>query len=59
MLSNYIYVGNYQHRKRIQNEETILLEDVYPSTKSKRKEPKELYSKTHLYLYAKNRMLKV
>jgi site-specific DNA recombinase len=31
MLSNYIYSGNYQHRKRIQNEETILLEDVCPA----------------------------
>lgn len=31
MLSNYTYAGNYQHRKRIQNEETILLEDVCPA----------------------------
>ncbi len=28
MLSNYIYVGSYQHKKRIKDEETILFEDV-------------------------------
>ena len=31
MLSNYIYAGDYQHRKRIKDEETILLEDVCPA----------------------------
>ena len=31
MLSNYIYIGSYQHKKRIKDEETILFEDVCPA----------------------------
>lgn len=60
MLSNYIYVGNYQHRKRIQNEETILLEDVCPAIidkhdfelvqKQKEKNLKN-YTRKHTYVY--------
>ena len=60
MLSNYIYAGNYQHRKRIQNEETILLEDVCPSIidkhdfelvqKQKEKNLKN-YTRKHTYVY--------
>ncbi len=60
MLSNYIYAGNYQHRKRIQNEETILLEDVCPAIIDKydfelvqRKKEKNLknYTRKHTYVY--------
>ena len=60
MLSNYIYAGNYQHRKRIQNEETILLEDVCPAIidkhdfelvqKQKEKNLKN-YTRKHTYVY--------
>lgn len=60
MLSNYIYAGNYQHRKRIQNEETILLEDVCPAIidkhdfelvqKQKGKNLKN-YTRKHTYVY--------
>ena len=60
MLSNYIYAGNYQHRKRIQNEETILLEDVCPVIidkhdfelvqKQKEKNLKN-YTRKHTYVY--------
>ena len=60
MLSNYIYAGNYQHRKRIQNEETILLEDVCPAIidkhdfelvqKQKEKNLKN-YIRKHTYVY--------
>lgn len=60
MLSNYIYTGNYQHRKRIQNEETILLEDVCPAIidkhdfalvqKQKEKNLKN-YTRKHTYVY--------
>ncbi len=60
MLSNYIYSGNYQHRKRIQNEETILLEDVCPAIidkhdfelvqKQKEKNLKN-YTRKHTYIY--------
>lgn len=60
MLSNYIYSGNYQHRKRIQNEETILLEDVCPAIidkhdfelvqKQKEKNLKN-YIRKHTYVY--------
>ena len=42
MLSNYIYAGDYQHRKRIKDEETILLEDVCPAIINKR--PLKLYT---------------
>ena len=31
MLSNYIYVGSYQHKKRVKDEETILFENVCPA----------------------------
>lgn len=31
MLSNYIYARDYQHQKRIKDEEIILLEDVCPA----------------------------
>jgi len=31
IISNYIYVGSYQHKKRIKNEETILFEDICPA----------------------------
>lgn len=60
MLSNYIYAGNYQHRKRIQNEETILLEDVCPAIIDKRdfelvqkQKEKNLknYTRKHTYVY--------
>ena len=60
MLSNYIYAGNYQHRKRIQNEETILLEDVCHAIidkhdfelvqKQKEKNLKN-YTRKHTYVY--------
>ncbi len=60
MLSNYIYAGNYQHRKRIRNEETILLEDVCPAIidkhdfelvqKQKEKNLKN-YTRKHTYVY--------
>ncbi len=60
MLSNYIYAGNYQHRKRIQNEETILLEGVCPAIidkhdfelvqKQKEKNLKN-YTRKHTYVY--------
>jgi len=60
MLCNYIYAGNYQHRKRIQNEETILLEDVCPAIidkhdfelvqKQKEKNLKN-YTRKHTYVY--------
>ncbi len=60
MLCNYIYAGNYQHRKRIQNEETILLEDVCPAIidkhdfelvqKQKAKNLKN-YTRKHSYVY--------
>lgn len=60
MLSNYIYAGNYQHRKRIKNEETILLEDVCPAIidkhdfelvqKQKEKNLKN-YTRKHTYVY--------
>lgn len=60
MLSNYIYAGNYQHRKRIRNEETILLEDICPAIidkhdfelvqKQKEKNLKN-YTRKHTYVY--------
>lgn len=60
MLCNYIYAGNYQHRKRIQNAETILLEDVCPAIidkhdfelvqKQKEKNLKN-YTRKHTYVY--------
>lgn len=60
MLCNYIYAGNYQHRKRIRNEETILLEDVCPAIidkhdfelvqKQKEKNLKN-YTRKHTYVY--------
>ncbi len=60
MLCNYIYAGNYQHRKRIQNAETILLEDVCPAIidkhdfelvqKQKKKNLKN-YTRKHTYVY--------
>ncbi len=60
MLSNYIYAGNYQHRKRIQNKETILLEDVCSAIidkhdfelvqKQKEKNLKN-YTRKHTYVY--------
>ena len=31
MLSNYIYVGDYQHRKRIKDEETQTFKNVCPA----------------------------
>ena len=31
MLCNYIYAGDYQHRKRIKDEETLLFENVCPA----------------------------
>lgn len=58
MLSNYIYAGNYQHRKRIQNEETILLEDVCPAIIDKhdfelvqKQKEKNLKNYTRKYTY--------
>ena len=60
MLSNYIYAGDYQHRKRIKDEETILLEDVCPAIinkedfklvqKQKEKNLKN-YTRKHTYVY--------
>ena len=60
MLSNYIYAGDYQHRKRIKDEETILLEDVCPAIinkedfklvqKQKEKNLKN-YIRKHTYVY--------
>ena len=60
MLCNYIYAGNYQHRKRIENAETILLEDVCPAIidkhdfelvqKQKEKNLKN-YTRKHTYVY--------
>ncbi len=60
MLSNYIYAGNYQHRKRIQNEETILLEDVCPAiidkhdfelVKKQKEKNLKNYTRKHTYVY--------
>ena len=60
MLSNYIYAGDYQHRKRIKDEETILLEDVCPAIINKedfklvqRQKEKNLknYTRKHTYVY--------
>lgn len=60
MLSNYIYAGDYQHRKRIKDEETILFEDVCPAIinkeefklvqKQKEKNLKN-YTRKHTYVY--------
>lgn len=60
MLSNYIYAGDYQHRKRIKDEETILLENVCPAIinkedfklvqKQKEKNLKN-YTRKHTYVY--------
>ncbi len=60
MLSNYVYVGDYQHRKRIKDEETILFENVCPAIidrptfeivqKQKEKNLKN-YIRKHTYVY--------
>lgn len=42
MFSNYIYACDYQQRKRIKDEETILLENVCPAIINKR--PLKLYT---------------
>ena len=31
MLDNHVYVGNFEHKKNIKNEETILIENVCPA----------------------------
>lgn len=49
MLSNYIYAGNYQHRKQIQNEETILLEDACPAIWQKKNTNLTLMTQNILY----------
>lgn len=60
MLSNYIYAGNYQHRKRIQNEETILLEDVclaiidkhdFELVQKQKEKNLRNYTRKHTYVY--------
>lgn len=60
MLSNYIYMGSYEHRKRIKDEDTILLNDVCPAIidkhdfelvqKQKEKNLKN-YTRKHTYVY--------
>lgn len=60
MLSNYIYAGNYQHRKRIRNEETILFEDVCPAiidkhdfelVQNQKEKNLKNYTRKHTYVY--------
>ena len=60
MLCNYIYAGDYQHRKRIKDEETLLFENVCPAIidketfkKVQKQKEKNLknYVRKHTYVY--------
>jgi len=60
ILSNYIYAGNYQHKKRIKGEETILLENVCPAIVDKltfdivqrqKEKNQKNFKRKHIYIF--------